>query len=448
MSNKWNSGQLTGKEIEMKRMMVFVTMMLLMFAHSAQAAEGPNGYPGGVVYAKDGKAIYHDFKTGQTADLQVISGSPIRIAAISENGKVLVWTSGDRFYTRLMPTGETSVFPYYDNFNQYVKDAKRAIDTHLALVPWQQKAIENQLDQSEVDMDRSIQVSSERARNLSISNEHSNAFLSFESEEKTSKWVFVPGQTKILRNVTEHAVDKITVKPRLVVPTYRYVNTSFYTVNVLPSAPTDKKNGLTLFYSCYTFAIMAKPVCDTFRAIMPGGDVERFEGSKKKPSGREESRNAVFPVWAKAEAKMAVIYHDSKGWGPIEVYQCGPDIGISDHPNYANRVITTGYKKIQDMPFRLRECDGLAWRHDGTLTCLFNNNIYVVNGSAIAHGIVATKFCWVSNDALVFRHPTGALYGWKSGKTEKLLDSVPEEFSYCAVNPLNLSDTTVAKKAQ
>lgn len=436
------------------RKLVLAVMILLGLRFVAQATE----VPGGVIYVKDGTIVYRDLSTSQVTELQKSSASPIRSAAISENGRVLAWASGDGFYTRLMPTGEVCISPYYDNYWQYNSDSRKHASKTSDLIPWAQKTPKRNADS------KYAQISSERARNLSVSNEPRGAFFAFESEEQTSKWVFIPGATETRNNVTRDEITpdgrhKVTKIPREVIPAYRYVYTSFTTVSILPSAiptmlpnPADRRNGFTVFFGCFASAETTRPICDSFKAIGPDNRAQYTNGDKNDnkagPNRREEARNARFPAWSKTEPKVALVYHDSKDWGPIEVYQCGPDIGIAENPKRPDRIVTTGYTKVQEIPYQLGQCNGLAWRPDGTLTCLFGSNVYVINGPAVVQGISATKFCWVSNDTLVFRHPAGALYGWKGGKTEKLLDSVPEEFSYCAVNPLTAGDAPVAKKAQ
>lgn len=184
-------------------------------------------------------------------------------------------------------------------------------------------------------------------------------------------------------------------------------------------------------------------------------------------------KNAYFGSWAKTspfkedafevEETLAFIYKTPNGWGPIKIVNSKYIGGFSIYTEKGKK--DNFYKKpgFYKIPVFIEKCEGLAWKPNGLLTYMSDGKIFSIDVSKIksmAQGskrpadnvfpippqlivkaINGNRYCWVSNDAFVFRSADNALCLWNQGELNVLLETVPEIFFYCNWGPLyNVSD--------
>jgi len=182
-----------------------------------------------------------------------------------------------------------------------------------------------------------------------------------------------------------------------------------------------------------------------------------------------EKRNAYHGVWSKDSKMFAVINQTLKGWGPIEIYG-----------ETKNRILI-----IYEIPVSIKSCQGLAWKPDGSLSCFYEGKVYSfsgkeisaniensrrqidslsqkakmtmespvififnINPTVIAENISGSRFCWISDEAFIFRDKEKGLSVWKEGQVEKILYKVPERFVYCKAEPKNFVITNPQKAGE
>lgn len=173
-----------------------------------------------------------------------------------------------------------------------------------------------------------------------------------------------------------------------------------------------------------------------------------------------QRRDAHFGVWSNDKDSddqlFAFIYRTANGWGPIEI-----------RGKYADG--KPGIYEI--MLLLLKDCQGLAWKPDGSLTLLVAGKVFSFSGQEIKKGIensgiapnpnpnfggivrreksfvpvrnvftikpefvadgIGAPFYWVANDVFIFRNENNALCCWDKGNITKLLPKAPERFFYC-----------------
>jgi hypothetical protein len=178
---------------------------------------------------------------------------------------------------------------------------------------------------------------------------------------------------------------------------------------------------------------------------------------------------------------VALIYQTPNGWGPIEIRDVSPNrIRPPVGPGYERDIRKEIKPNIYEIPVLLKNCAGLAWKPDGSLTYLSDgkvfsidghrivvgiensgiaknpnpncympipvNNVLAINSDLVAERIQGDRLYWVSDDTFLSRGKDKALYCWHQGKVEKILSSVPEEFSFCDAAPLNVLPVSSGKK--
>lgn len=138
-----------------------------------------------------------------------------------------------------------------------------------------------------------------------------------------------------------------------------------------------------------------------------------------------------YATWSKDELKYAFIWKTKEGWGPIQV-SMDPTLGFVD-PRRPTIFITNVSK-----PVSLKECEGLAFKLDGSITFLSGGTLFSETGAVIAKALNGTNPVWTSDDTLLYRGKDNGLYSWslKSGAT-KLRASIPESFTWCKFSPFD-----------
>lgn len=140
-----------------------------------------------------------------------------------------------------------------------------------------------------------------------------------------------------------------------------------------------------------------------------------------------EEKSPCFPALSIDGRRLAYIDQINGVFGPI----------------YANGGVTARNDrsiKIERTNVSLKNCDGLAWRMDGTLTYLSEGKVCSVAGVVFAQGIYGTNLCWVSDNTLLYRDESGYFSKWESGVITKMIIRVPTGFSYCWKSPFSDSE--------
>ena len=422
---------------------VCLTMFLVLgFSGLIMAQE----IPGGIVFSDGKQVIYQDFQTGQkislTADLM---GSPIKgPVAISEDGAVLIWFYNGNCYLKQLPDGE----PYLVKIDKSQTTAK--------LVPG-------------------------NVRNLTPSPQ--GTLYAFESMEKGRAWVQVePGRPNARLNEDKY--------PKYIEKEDTYNAITFFCVK---SGFCNGRAGNTAEYpSTFPFRTtheaigVPRPPTVIGDILLRGAILPTPSPSASFSLSVEDAqqrfsikRDAHFLVWQKitnwgpSNQMVALIHQTQNGWGPIEIRDVNPNRNIRD----LNKRKSVGYKNLKpdvwEIPVSLKNCEGLAWKPDGSLTYLTEGKVFSIDGNEIrqgieksgvtdafyplanvlnirgvlvAEGIQGDQLHWVSDDTFLFRGKDKVLYCWRQGKVERLLSPVPDEFSFCDVPPLNFLTVASGKK--
>lgn len=200
-----------------------------------------------------------------------------------------------------------------------------------------------------------------------------------------------------------------------------------------------------------------------------------------------QKRNVCFPVfpklgsWKPGEKFFAAIYQTASGYGPIVVFDCEEKKG------------SPGFYEI---PVSLKNCEGLAFRKNGSLTFLSGGTLFEISGESIkdamqrsavvindddvgranlmiiktaaplgkvftygqrkvavgnslpinpapiAQEVDGLGLCWVSDGSFITQRQDKGVYLWRLGgnKPEKKADLPEMGFSYYAVSPFKESE--------
>lgn len=388
----------------------------------------PRGIPGGIVAADGKNVIYHDLGTGQRTIL--VSGN-IQIAAIDEEGRLLVWQTERGFMAKIFPDGEPFAVPS--------QNPTQSVPFDRVLMQGKPKEIPILWGEMVSYKEGGLLVSNQ-VRNLVVAPAGA-AELAFEAPREGD--VYIPAGRGV----------KFPRYPRYICTGGIFTSVNIISVMRIPfQGIQGGLQGLRFSYYGYGQRNPVKPYevtylkepYDYFKE-MHGQVLRRVKGTTTAETGAvpeneqarrlwEEEyslglRHARFPDWSKAQEPMlAMIFQTNRGWGPISIkYYKTSDI-LWPNPDKI--------KVPKKIPVLLKNCNGLAWKPDGTITYESEGKIYSADGRVLAEGIELTKFYWITNDIFIYRGKDNVLYCWQNGKREKLLSSVPEEFSYCSQNPL------------
>ena len=158
-------------------------------------------------------------------------------------------------------------------------------------------------------------------------------------------------------------------------------------------------------------------------------------------NGRQiQAKTACLPSWSKKGSSLAFINKKGLIWESTEVrYDCHIDPSIEKKGS-------NFYQPQETKASLFKGCQGLAWKPDKTVTHLTNGTLYSETGEVVAKGIQGEKVCWISNETFVFRGRDSKLYLWNQGHGKKILDFVPESFSYTRRSPFDKEEEVVAKE--
>ena len=416
---------------------VIVCLVALVFGFSAWAAD----IPGGIVGSNGNNVFYYGFKEKLAYNL----GQGTK-AASNEQGDAIIVLVGGRLVETKICIGQSSAFgplaqPKWDTPNGINRGLNKDFYSN---------AVRNAVrDEPYLDP--------KGVKNLTISplNPFGNSCIAYEHQAKGNKYIQVPQDSEIYN----HGISPQTLKedskaaenlprffsgkyPRYVVRAIDFTSISVAkepSCNPSLDAPWSLGHGEQEPLNLFCFRNPKTGREQSYEVVYNNKTYQCLKEGRMVACPREEMIrrheevrtrgvcDAKFPVWSsqletdtsKLEYPVvAFIYHQvsNNKWGPIGIFGA----------------VVNNCKEI---PVSLSDCKGLAWKPDGTLTYADGKAIYSVNGKVLVDGINLTRYYWVSNDTFIFRNPEGALCFWKNGQTEKLLDAVPEEFSYCVRNP-------------
>jgi len=389
----------------MKTKIEIACFLILLLALPTQSAE----IPGGIVFSSGRNVIYYDFETGQKTNLLPdLSPGSLKAAAISPDGKVLVWLTRGKFWAKALPDGKPFALPTKKNADRSLR--RRGVIDVLEDIP---------------------EVVKGTVENLSVSTD--KYFISYQ----------IRGKVREQKREIDHAALR-----RKMAETSRRYRRRRPTGRVRFSTPMKPAK---LFDRTVSFVIPIKPeirVERARRALSP----EFFGKPGYSIAGSHVGRaDACFPTWSKNGETVAFIFHDSGRWGPIVTFDVfKPDEARGrwiweSEQDYQERK-AKHKRTYKEKRITLASCEGLAWRPDGTITVMSKGTLYSEDGRVITRGIKGNNLCWITNKSFIFRGIDKALYSWEEGKGKKLLDSVPEEFSYCCRSPLADENIAAANK--
>lgn len=427
--------------------------------------------PGGIVALTGDKMfLYYDFKENK-ADCPcdelkgVIIDGPF---AVAENGKTFAWVSGSNFLIKESYNKDITAMANGVRLGNMIRTPEKAV----FIVP-------------------------QNTIGLGLSPDGKKFCYQFMGQGTT--YVSVPYGHILERTWTANAGTLIKdylgapLFTKELSPCVRIVSTKLdHTVNI--SVPGDKII-TSIFLRTYDMlgnTAEVPPVTHGIRTIgNDGAKVETSTGTREYyapgltlplseiPKRFGQRRDAHFGCWSKDSQLFAAIYQTANGWGPIELR--GPQIEFQSTQK-------DGKPGIYEIACILPNCQGMAFKPDGTLTVLCNGRLGAYNGREIkqciagsgiapspnpSYGIILARgnrpivptrsvfplrpalvadkisapFFWATNDILIFRNADGELRFWDNGVTDTILPKVPTQFFYC--NPASsgfTGDVAVAEE--
>lgn len=328
--------------------------------------------PGGVVYSDGKEIVYYDFrafqKTSLTADLKKIIKGP---AAISGDGKTLVWLENARFWMRQLPYGKPFLTLTRKNKDE---ELSRQFPEHyhgpFAEIP---------------------DVVPAPPQKLSLS---SNGYcFAYEIKALPHEYAMDPNpQHPDYRN--QPPVDFVVISPTgLPFP-------GIYQPGPLNLDEIAHRTGYSMAYG------------DPSGAFLPAWSKQNNSGDSKFAFLEKKNEIRSGPFYFPATTKIKII--------------------LVPHPRREaefNRML----REIPLLPNGKYE--SLAWKPDDTITYLSDGTLYSEKSEVIAQGIKGTGLTWVSDEEFIFRGKDGGLYVWTQGNSKKILVSIPETFSFCRRSP-------------
>ena len=392
-------------------------------------------YPGGIVYSDGTSAIYCDFATGKETNLTGdLKGAVVKWPfAVSQNGEWIVWKQGPKFWVRAFPKGT----PYAIQYRE--EDKKKNI-----CFSWQSSVTR-------------MLLSPEGTR------------FSFEGPNQGPSWNLVrQGNPPFygLRMGTYNGIFMLSTIQNV----YREqaFSLGIYHPKFGNEAQYPNTNGGP--YNCSDQDDKAWKKWYGFAQVGNGTRIGPIPSAGWRESigggiyaNKNVKKSAYFltfadhEMWAKGKKFVYYIYHTDDGkWGPIEIRLVSSEINTPEGDNYefwtteswefteARNVV-----KAWEIPVSLSSCEGLAAKPDGSLTVLsggnlylidhyeiekgmsaskvvgvfssthkckfvdYDNNVFRVQASLIAKGLIAGCLQWVSNDSFIFLAEDNSVYSWK-----------------------------------
>lgn len=429
---------------------VFFVALFPAFAAKAQTAS-ESDY--GIAASNSKDVLFVDLKTKEvtnlTADLKgILVDGPF---AVSENGKILVWTQNQKLWMKRLPSGKPQTLKI-ENFGKIAAGKEKE---EITVLP---------------DL-----------KNLRASLQGDK--ISFEFSKPGQSFVLVPPGSKIDQTwMLRWGSNKSDPTPYKNYPLFDIKTEACNGVRVLSVSSSYSAAKVAEFGNTAEFP----PVCP-YRfvpsAILPQvTPLVAFYTSmhdygqglvllpKDAIARYSIRRDAHFCVISKnpdpKKQLMAVIYQTANGWGPIEIRE-QRQVSALGSLKGDNRNLKPG---IYELSILLRDCQCMDWNpEDGSLWILSQNTLLSIDGAKIAQGIENSgiaenpnksnripipvrnvlaieptviaqnietgKFCCVSKNAFVFRAKDSSgkspLCLWDKGTVRTLIANVPREFFLC-----------------
>lgn len=385
--------------------------------------------PGAIVFVSYRSAVCYDLSTGQ----RFIVASNVDLCAIDPTGRNMVFTRGTNYlevwttpYVRQAVLSNLQQ-PNSTTFNQHWDNLYRRDKPYL---------------------------NAEETRSLSVSPGNQPSFA-FESKRKAMKWTLCPPGSEAYETLYNKGVPAEVRKLDLQDSLPRYASswverTSVDAFRVRGMPPRNKLESWSYgreqtdpsmdayIYRpsqshremCYPKSIANIGSIQCGMEMVSGEELLR----RKKEACELGVEDAHFPVWSSTltpnptelvpSPSIAVIHYTQNNGRWV-------DITISHPEPYLDR---------RFIRVSLKSCRGIAWTGDGkTVTYESGGKIFSEDGKVVVDGVDATRFFWTPDDRLLYRDSAGTLWIQKGGHREKLLDSVPEEFSYSRFSPFSTS---------
>jgi len=161
-------------------------------------------------------------------------------------------------------------------------------------------------------------------------------------------------------------------------------------------------------------------------------------------------RNAHFPAWHPEKQWLAVIYQTNRWNLDVSLPDCE---WLAWRPDGAISYLSEGKVLVIDADQMAKgiENSHMVWKQSlgrrFAIPIFPVDHWFKVTPQLVASGIRGARFYWVSNNTLVFQDENGALYLWSKEGTQRLLASIPEEFTYCPPTAFAVSSGTSRAQA-
>ena len=461
-----------------------VFVVFAIFLNCATASNSLSTIPGGIVYSDGKDAIFLDFATNQEINLtSYIKGIKIDGAfAVSESGQTLVWVQDSKIWSVDLPRG-----------------TPRPMDMEFRRGKTKHSRIIEPVDFYDVIWRKPI-------ANIAISPDESK--IMFESVHNGLSWTY-----------QATPLDKVTSN----LPFFGYVPRSCMAIFSL--SRNYNKRGLTDDPNIPRYGnVVELPMAPKFKFNNGPPKVMGFASMKGELStsdGRMYDKKGIFKSarfptfqrlsnWQNQKVLAFIHQLDNGKWGPIQIRvmdspifgteEDRPDVSIGEGTSkvlfqefnsiYPKLRIENGYGssglvfanehfwriKALQKPRRweiqipqLADCQGLAWRPDGSLTihskgsvgiipakeiqmtlaggCVEKipfgskefrlreaNNVHRTAPSRIASGISGSNICWITDQKFLFLRSDKSVY---CSDGTKVIGPIASHFSYCSKSPLD-----------
>ncbi len=360
--------------MKVKRILWYLLVFILVITSQASAITG------GVVYCKNGNVIYQSIKDGKernlTPDLRENISGP---ATISEDGNLLVWFNKKerKFFGRTLPKGKVFALPTEEDVKEENGWGICEIPSRL---PYGTEVTELSISPKK----NWLAYITEKDSSLNI--------VPLTAEFQRGHWAIEACPLHVGKDPTRPSTNAVPDRSLLAWEKDKEILASF------------RERGGRLDDIYLYDAVIRKNKRGALVAPVPGFIQQLIPAPQKYRNIIEIDKDRIGAQWS---GKPGI----SRITGGLYKFTYSVDISV-----------------------RKRDCGGLAWKPDRTLTYLRDGKIYSINGD-VFRGIPkinGDNLHWITDNSFLFRGYDGALYGWENNRSKKLLNSVPEKFSYCS----------------